>query len=354
MILEYKKVKLAPFCTAVPSVNDTLSISLFLLIPQLFCLFFAHSYRAIVIICVSTLAVFLSNLIYSLLQHKQKYFNWSTFLQGFLIGFLLPDTFPVLLVLFIVFFTNIILLYTFGSFGQSWINPISITLVVAYAFGYEYYSLFLLSAESFTSPNTGLQLFSQGILDIHSLDISVTNWLNNVIFRHLGISVPEGYITLLIDNKATIPAFRFNGLTLLSSMFLISVKSLSGLVPLIALLVYAILVRVLGLYPFAGILLQGDILLALLTSGTLFVTFFILQWFGTQPTTRWGKILLGIEVGGLYFLLSGSGTSSVGAIFTVLIANISSTSIQKMEDNLYLKKVKRSYQNQANQEITHG
>lgn len=354
MTFEHKKIKLAPFCTAVPSVNDTISVSLFLLLPQLLCLFLSHSYRAIAIICVSIVAVFLSNLIYSLLQHKIKLFTWSTFLQGFLIGFLLPDTFPILLVLFVIFFTNIILLYAFGTFGQSWINPISITLVVAYAMGYQYYSLFLLNAESFSSSNTGLQLFSQGLLEINSVDSSVTNWLNNVIFTHLGISVPEGYITLFLDNKATIPAFRFNGLTLLSSMLLISVKSLSGLIPFISLLVYAILVRVLGLYPFAEILFQGDILLALLTSGTLFVTFFILPWFGTQPTTRWGKILLGMEVGGLYFLLSGAGTSSVGAVFTVFIANISSTSIQKMEDNLYLKKVRRSYHNQANQEITHG
>ena len=63
-----------------------------------------------------------------------------------------------------------------------------------------------------------------------------------------------------------------------------------------------------------GVPMQGDMILALLTSGTLFAAFFLMQWFGTIPMTRRGKIIYGFAGGIIAFIFSGCGTSPIGSI----------------------------------------
>lgn len=88
--------------------------------------------------------------------------------------------------------------------------------------------------------------------------------------------------------------------------------------------------------------MQGDMLLAYLTSGTLFCAVFVIQWYGTAPLTITGKTIYGIICGILAFLIAGCGTSSEGMIFTVLAANIISPLIQAEEDRYNKKRLVKS------------
>ena len=137
------------------------------------------------------------------------------------------------------------------------------------------------------------------------------------------------------DTQSMIPAFRFNILTLFSSMLLISVGIINWIVPTSFLAIYGILVRLFSQTLFTGIVGQGDLLLALLTSGTLFTAFFIVDFYGTTPITNLGKLIYGITVGIIAFFITGCGTSPIGSMFTVLFANVVSPIIQLFEDKIY-------------------
>ena len=90
---------------------------------------------------------------------------------------------------------------------------------------------------------------------------------------------------MLWDTHSIIPAFRFNLLTIIASIVLFSDNSFSLLIPSIFLLIYALLVRMFFPYMAGGDFNQGDIVLAILTSGTLFVAVFMILLFGTHPMT---------------------------------------------------------------------
>ena len=137
---------------------------------------------------------------------------------------------------------------------------------------------------------------------------------------------------MLWDTQAVIPAFRFNLLTIIASIVLFSDNSFSMLIPSIFLFVYALFIRLFFPYICGGEFNQGDIILAVLTSGTLFVAVFLIQWFGTHPMTVIGKIVYAF-IGGLYaFMMVGSGTSPVGMIYVIVICNIFNLLIRLIEE----------------------
>ena len=157
------------------------------------------------------------------------------------------------------------------------------------------------------------------------------------MFKYAGVALPEGYVSIFWDTGALIPAFRFNLLTIIATMVLISYGGIKWIIPVIFLFTYGLLVRVFGLYPFAGILNQGDILLAIFSSGTIMAAFLLLQWPGTVPVSIVGKVVYGFFAGIFAFLIMGCGTSPIGVMFVILITNAISPVIQFLEDLIYQK-----------------
>ena len=225
--------------------------------------------------------------------------------------------------------------YLFGGFAESWINPVAYTVIIIYFLGISFFPEFLITKMYLETGNPGMQLIQNGDIPVLKFDSSITFWLNTHIFSHIGIEIPTGYLSMFWDTQSPIPAFRFNLLTLLSSMILISVSIINWIVPTSFLLTYGILVRLFSQTPFTGLVGQGDLLLAFLTSGTLFVAFFIVDFYGTTPITNFGKLLYGVVVGIIAFFITGCGTSPIGAMFTVLFANVISPIILLIEDKIY-------------------
>jgi hypothetical protein len=65
-----------------------------------------------------------------------------------------------------------------------------------------------------------------------------------------------------------------------------------------------------------------------------------LQAFKTNPLTIAGKIVYGIIAAVVAFCIIGCGTSPIGSMFVVLIANICSPIIQFIEDKIYIQILK--------------
>ena len=83
---------------------------------------------------------------------------------------------------------------------------------------------------------------------------------------------------------------------------------------------------------FGGPFNQGDIILALSSSGLLFCTIFLIQWFGTIPVTISGKVISGLTYGICGFLIIGCGTSPIGMMYNILINNIITLFIRSIEE----------------------
>ena len=189
--------------------------------------------------------------------------------------------------------------------------------------------------------NPSQTLIENGTIVQYAFDTEITDALNGSIFRLFKVSIPNGYVSLFWDNQSIIPAFRFNFITLVSSVILFAGNLIKCVIPGFFLVVYLALVRFVSPVICNGVAFQGDILLALLTGGTIFFAVFVLSWYGTIPISTTGKIIYGILSGVTAFFIAGPGTSPCGLIFTVLISNIFSIVIQQWENRrnrIFLKK----------------
>ena len=268
---------LAPFTYLVPSLN-TITISIIaILSPQILMLFMTKSFESLILIFISILASTVAELLHNSFRKKTLWQNPVFIVQGLIIGMFIPKNYPVFIAFFTIFLTLIFVKYIFGGAFYSWINPVVFTIIMLYFLNSSSFPTYLISLTDIESGNPALGLFQNDNFSILPVDLKITNWLNNRIFSFMGIEIPEGYITLFWDTNSIIPAFRFNCLTLLSSIFLISFNMINALIPCIFLFVYGLLVRLFGINFFGGNFASGDILLALMTSGTLFSAFFLID-----------------------------------------------------------------------------
>ncbi len=337
----YKDVTLKPFSYITPSLHTSLSVSLAFLCLQLILLSLTASYKALCVVLFASLASFCAEFLFNLIKKQSNVSLLTAFVQGILIGMLLPENYPLIAVFFITFCSLLLCKYAFGGFAYSWANPVAVTVAVTFFLNTDFFPANPLSIENLQSRNVSLFLIQSGEVPIFPFDANVTSFFNKHIFSHFGVSVPEGYVSLFLDSGSSIPAFRFNALTLISSAFLIAFNMLDVLIPCIFLLVYAFLVRFISPSFVGGVQFQGDVILALLTSGTLFSSIYILQWFGTTPLTFAGKCVYAVFAGLSAFLILGVGLSSVGYVFMILILNVISALIQVYESRQTKNKIER-------------
>lgn len=337
-------VLLKPYFFVKPSISAISIRILILLAIQILFLFLTKSYSAIGVVFCSILGATSAGLLNMLIKKTQPYTILSVLIQGILIGMLLPETYPLLTVFTISFITILIEKYIFTDCVTTWINCVCLAVITAWFIGRQFFPEFLVTADMLSVKNPSALLVKSGLLPVYSFDTTVTGILNSTILYWFKVTLPEGIISLLCDSQSIIPAFRFNLLTILASIILFSDGALSCLIPSIFLFVYGILVRLFFPLFYGGVFNQGDILLALCTSGTLFCSVFLLQWFGTHPITTAGKIVFGILSGIVAFFLVGCGTSPIGMIYTILICNVINLIIRVIEEKQNERKVTKVVQ----------
>ena len=330
-------VSLKPYIYEKPSISAvSLKILIFLCL-QIIMLFISKSYNAVIVIACSTIGSFLASLIHYLYNRKNKFLLLTNLIQGIIIGMLLPESYPPLTVLFISLITLLIFKYIFEDSENFWINIISVSVLVAYFIGKKYFPDFLFTADLFGTKNPSVAMINNGVFPIYDFDASVTGYLNTMLLSKFKVTLPQGMVSMLWDTHSIIPAFRFNLLTIIASIVLFADNSFSLLIPTLFVTVYALLVRLFFPVLTGGEFNTGDITLAILTSGTLFVSVFMIQWFGTHPMTIVGKLIYSLFAGILAFFVVGCGTSPIGMIYVVIICNILNLLIRNIEENRMAK-----------------
>lgn len=336
---DFSDIRLRPFVYTKPSLSFSALVTVVLLLPQLIMLAVTKSFSSLLIIAFTTPASLLSEYIYSRIKKQFSFAPLFAAIQGIITGLLLPSAYSPIAAFFITLLTILLCKYAFGGFSHAWANPAVVTVIVAYMINSGAFPGYMLTAADLQSRNTALYLIQSGAIPLLSADSSITAFLNNHIFNLFGVVIPDGYVTLFWDFPSTIPAFRFNFITLISSIIMFSLDMIDFAIPAIFTIVYALLVRLLLPFFTQAPAFQGDVILSLLSSGTLFSTLYVLQWYGTPPVTRFGKVLYGLLAGIIAFLIMGGGTSPVGYMFMVLNMNVLSLLIQVIESHKVRKRI---------------
>lgn len=332
----YEQLTLAPFCYSVPSVGQSSKAIIILFIPQLIMLFLTNSIASLILVATAIAASVLADISDSFARNRAYRLGSSVLLQGLLIGMFIPSTYSQFKAFIIIYVSLLLTKYAFGGFAQAWANPAAVAVIFLYLFGFSEFPAFLVDSSLLRQSDTLTKLISSGKIPLCRFDKDITSFLNTNVLHYAGIALPDGYVSLFWDTGNIIPALRFNLLTLLATLYLISFNLTEWLIPFVYLLTYAITVRIFGLVPYGGLYFQGDILLALCTSGTFVAAFFILPWGGTTPLTIAGKCIYAAFAGIFAFLLNGCGTGNIGTMFVILIMNVVSPFIQFIEDQIYL------------------
>lgn len=329
----YKDALIRPFIYTKPSITDATTTMLLLLSVQVVMLIITKSYNALFVIAVSCVGTAAASYLLNVYHKTNTFSVLPSIVQGMLIGMLLPSTYPLITVFVVSFFSLLFSKLLAGHLSHAWYNLIALTVIVFWIVGINEFPVNAVTAEMASHPNPSISLIQSGNINILKYDSAMTDFLNKHVFNIFNVTIPDGYVSMIWDNNSVIPAFRFNAITILSSIVLISVDMLTFFIPFVFLVTYGILVRFFMPIFFGGDFGQGDIILALLTGGTLFCTLYLLQWFGTVPSTTLGKISYAFLGGIMAFLVAGYGMSPVGMVYTILITNIISAVIQLVEEN---------------------
>lgn len=320
--LKNTRISVKPFVYRIPSISSVSIRLLILLSVQLIMLLITGSINAFFVVMVSLLGSIVAAVINYYVKKEPLYNIMNIAIQGILIGMLLPETFPLITTFVISFATILISRSIIFKSVNSWINVPAIAVIIAWYVGKKYFPQFALTSDILPLRNSSVYLIQNGYFPIYSFDSPVTAWLNKNIFGIANVSIPEGFVSLIWDSHSIIPAFRFNLITIISSIVLFSDNAFSMIISSLFLFVYVLLVRLFVPFLFGGNMNQGDMLLALLTSGILFSSVFLIQWYGTIPVTVLGKTILGIITGIVAFAIIGCGTSPVGMAYTIICSNI--------------------------------
>ncbi|MBP5328325.1 MAG: RnfABCDGE type electron transport complex subunit D [Spirochaetaceae bacterium] len=331
---KYSKLRLSPFCHIVPSVGSASLGFILVLLPQILMLVLGKHYDSLILMAVSVAACCAADFVANKMCGKKIFFDFNLIIEGLIVGMFIPQSYSPVLLFFIVFVGMLVCKYAFGGFASGWVNPCAVVVIIAYFMGKRYFPGFLVDLSMLQTSNPAGALFSAGVIQPVASDFSITAGFNSFLSRYLGIVLPEGYVTLFLNTQSVIPALRYNFLTLLASFVLILLDMVDWIIPFCFLAVYAVLARCFALIP-AGVLLNGDILLALLTSGTLFAAFFLMPYYGTVPASILGKFVYGIIGGLAAFVICGCGTSHIGIVFTVIVTNLFSPVIQYLEEKCF-------------------
>ncbi len=329
------KIAPSPFVVTRPTVSRMSFITALTLIPHILAMSIQGDYLSLISITIAVAGTVAAEFCVSRTREHKTFGDGTVFLAGLLTGFLLPSTLGPFMIFFVSFSGSFVSRVIFGGTGAYWMNPAAVAVCLGYLSQGELFPPYLVTPESVSAAGDAFGALKIDHFPRIPSDTAITEFLNTRLLYRAGISLPEGYITLFWNSPSTIPAFRYNLLTLIASIALLSLKIVDWIIPAVFLFTYGVCVYLFP--PVPGLLsnpFSGDILFAVLTGGILFVAFYLLPEFSTAPRTRIGKLLSGLFAGIICFLLCGPGGSPAGAVFTVISMNPLATIIEYLEKRI--------------------
>lgn len=338
--MKLNKYNFAPFAFSQISFTKKNILILVLLSVQMIFFAFAKELMLFYKIALSVAAIVLVSFISNKINNKTNWFDLSLVTDGVLIAFCTPSNYNLIAFFCLVAVAYFFVKVFFGGFGTNVFSTVAFTLIVLY-FSFPNYFPQNLNMSEVVKPHGNM--FST--LQINGLiknDKVITSALN-YFFANVGVLIPEGYANMLLSNVSTIPAFKYNLLTLFSAAFLFAHDIGEKIVSFVFIIVYGFLVWAFSMQQIDGSFFSGDILLAFCTTGIFFYAFFIVGEASTTPNTKIGKVIYGLILGLGAFVTCGPGSCSIGIAFSVIIANLCLPVILYFEEKVFYLTLRKKY-----------
>lgn len=326
----------APYIYTGSNARHTTILVLSLLSLQLIVMGILYDFASIFLIISTGAAAALAAFFINYRQGKRA-FDIHALVIGLLIGFFIPVNSGFGFSFLIAFMSYFFSWGVFGGRGFSWINPVMLAVCIAAVCKPE----FFIQPVGFDQIVSGGSVFAameaSGLLQT-PMDQYVTSMFNSTFLHGAGVTLPEGYIGLFFHYPSAIPAFRYNLLTLCSSIILLALQTINKTIPFTFLVVYGVLVYLFPSVEQTGLYGKGDILSALLTSGALFSAFFVMNDGGSIPRSWEGRCITGILTGVFAFFITGPAAVPAGIPFAVLFVDCFNPLIEWLESCIYRRR----------------
>jgi len=307
--------------------------------------------HSLIIALAAALGTMGTELLFNIRNRSYSIKDGSALASALILALFLPNTINPLYAFLGGVFAMAIIKHSFGGLGSNWINPAAAAW------------LFIRSAwpQAFSRCTASSQLcrlsasVEGGLRDVmgqpltllkingwpaQSLDAGLHSFFNNTLSAFAGTALPQGYLNFfsLPSGETGIIADRGFVFLLLGVILISSAQTFRSWLPIAFLAVYTFLVRVFGALPFGGPLLEGDILFALFSGGTMAGAFLLITDPATGPKSTPGYIFFTFFIAVCTFIFRYSGLEPYGVVTAVLLGNALVPLIIRIENVLYYEK----------------
>jgi len=251
----------------------------------------------------------------------QKLKDGSAVASALVLALLLPNTINPMYAAMGAAFAMLVVKHSFGGLGSNWMNPaLGGWLFVRYSWPYAFAVVIEGAGDYFSGPGS-------------AVDQLLGSFLNSTVFQLFGAALPSGYIDLFSSNVPGLIADRAGlalifGVTLMAA-FQISKSWLSA----VYLGVFGLLVRMLG-DVHMGNWWNGDVILGLLSGGTLVTAFILIADPSSRAKSPQGNAILVIAAAVLGVAFRYLGDVPYGCFLAVALINALVPLLCKLERRL--------------------
>ncbi|OHD75632.1 MAG: hypothetical protein A3J97_16010 [Spirochaetes bacterium RIFOXYC1_FULL_54_7] len=289
----------------------------------------------------SLIGAILAETLVAVALKKLSLSDGSSVLTSLLVACAIPPGAPFYIPVSASLFAILGIKTVFGGLGSNWMNPALGGIAFAYANWPNAMRRFMLPsgmvnidglsastpldvARNFngTEASRVMDAFRTVGYPLSDIDITVTGFLNDSLFSHLGARLPEGYVDLIIGLKPGTLGESTLLAVLAGSIVLLAFNLIKLEIPLGMIVAFSILSRIFGTGLPGEELFGGDILFALSSGGFMLATFYMATDPVTSPVDHRLAGLYGLGIGALAFIFRRWGAHAEGIVYAILVMNI--------------------------------
>ena len=206
-------------------------------------------------------------------------------------------------------FAIMVVKHSFGGLGSNWMNPaLGGWLFVRFSW-----------PSAFASALEVYGGYPQGAGSV--ADQAVRAFLNRTVFTVFGVELPPGYIDIFWLDAPGIVADRAVLALFILIVMMFAFRASRAWVSVVYLAVFTLLARLVGDLPFEGYLWEGNVILALLSGGTLVTAFVLLADPSSGAKSIPGNVALAVFAAALSAVFRYFGGELYGGFFAVALVN---------------------------------
>ncbi len=294
------KISASPHVRSKATTSDIMFDVILALVPATAFGIYQFGFSAGVLVAVCILTAVLAEMIYQKAMHKKVTIgDYSAVVTGLLLALNLPPTLPWWMAMVGTIFAIIVVKQLFGGLGQNFMNPaLAGRCFLVLSFG-SYMTRFVLDGVTQATPLANLR---------NGLPINIKDMF-------------LGYTAGTIGETSALAL-------LVGAAYLLIKRVISPKIPLIYIGTLAICVAIYAATKDYNVV---DYTLAHLCGGGLMLgAWFMATDYVTSPITAWGKVIFGVTLGLLTFVLRIFGGTPEGVSYAIIISNLLVPLIEKV------------------------